>query len=147
MTPTQTKTSSSTPKQSSKKQNTEKGAQSKKQVGRKKETTQSPEQKNPTNPCASDKSTQPAKHQQQQQLPKDKVNQNGTHKKKKTFIVGDSPNTIHQDIHPDIRPAGNSPAQYSAATYFYLYKRKSRFTVKITPVQHNGIPRVSKISN
>ena len=56
--PTQTKTSSSTPKQSSKKQqNTdEKGAQSKKQIGRKKETTQSPEQKNPTNSNASGKS-------------------------------------------------------------------------------------------
>ena len=90
VTPTQTKTSSSTPKQSSKKQNTEKGAQSKKQVGRKKETTQSPEQKNPTNSCASDKSAQPTKHQQQQQLPKVKVNQNGTHTKEKIFIVGDS---------------------------------------------------------
>ena len=72
VTPTQTKTSSLTPKQSSKKQNTEKGAQSENQVGRKKETTQSPEQKNPTNSCASDKSMQPTKHQQQQQLPKDK---------------------------------------------------------------------------
>ena len=29
-----------------------------------------------------------------------------------------SPNTIQQDIHPDIRPAGNSPAEYSAGTYF-----------------------------
>ena len=55
--PTQTKTSSSTPKQSSKKQqNTGKGAQGKKQVGRKKEMTQSPEQENPTNSNASDKS-------------------------------------------------------------------------------------------
>ena len=91
VTPTQTKTSSSTPKQSSKKQqNIEKGAQSTKQVGRKKEMTQSPERKNPTNSSASDKSTQPTKHQQQQQLPKDKVNQNGTHTKEKIFIVGDS---------------------------------------------------------
>ena len=90
VTPTQTKTSSSTPKQSSKKQNTEKGAQRKKQVGRKKETTQSHEQKNPTNSCPSNKSTQLTKHQQQQQLPKDKVNQNGTHTKEKIFIVGDS---------------------------------------------------------
>ena len=39
VTPTQTKTSSSTPRQSSKKQNTEKGAQSNKQVGRKKNDT------------------------------------------------------------------------------------------------------------
>ena len=85
VTPTQTKTSSATPKQ-----NTEKGAQSKKQVGKKKETTQSSEQKNPTNSCASNKSTQPTKHQQQQQLPKDKVNQNGTHTKEKIFIAGDS---------------------------------------------------------
>ena len=29
-------------------------------------------------------------------------------------------NTIQKDIHPDIRPAGNSPAEYSAETYFYL---------------------------
>ena len=57
------------------------------------------------------------------------------------------PNTIQQDIHPDIRPAGNSPAEYSAGTYFSLSKRKSHITVKMTPVQHNGIPRASKISN
>ena len=36
------------------------------------------------------------------------------------------PNIIQQDIHPDIRPAGNSPAEYSAGTYFYLCKTKSR---------------------
>ena len=89
--PNQTKTSPLTPKQSSKKQqNTEKGAQSKKQVGRKKETTQSPQQKNPTNSNTSSKSMQPTKNQQQQQLPKDKVNQNGTHRKENIFIVGDS---------------------------------------------------------
>ena len=50
----------------------------------------SPEQKNPTNSSASDKLAQPTKHQQQQQLPKDNVNQNGTHTKEKIFIVGDS---------------------------------------------------------
>ena len=55
VTPTQTKPSSSTLKQSStKQQNTEeKGAQSKKQVGIEKETTQSPEQKKPTDSNAS----------------------------------------------------------------------------------------------
>ena len=52
--------------------------------------TQSPEQKNPTNSNSSNKSMQPTKHQQQQQLPKDKVNQNGTHTKEKSFIIGDS---------------------------------------------------------
>ena len=57
------------------------------------------------------------------------------------------PNIIQQDIHPDIRSAGNSPAEYSAGTYFYLYKRKSRIMVKMTPIQHNGIPKASKISN
>ena len=36
------------------------------------------------------------------------------------------PITIQQDIHQDIRPAGNWPAENSAGTYFYLYKRKSR---------------------
>ena len=52
--PTQTKTPLSTPKQSSKKQqNTEKRTQSKILVGRKRETTQSSEQKNPTNSNAS----------------------------------------------------------------------------------------------
>ena len=52
--------------------------------------TQSPEQKNPTNSNASDRSMQHTKHHQQQQLPKDKVNQNGTHTMEKIFIVGDS---------------------------------------------------------
>ena len=36
------------------------------------------------------------------------------------LVFSDTPNTIQQDIHPDIRPAGNSPAEYLVGTYFYL---------------------------
>ena len=57
------------------------------------------------------------------------------------------PNTIQQDIHPDIRIAGNSPDEFSAGTYFYLYTRESRIMIKMTPIPQNGIPKVSKISN
>ena len=57
-----------------------------------------------------------------------------------------APNTIQQEIHPDLRPAENSPAEYSDGTYFYLYKRKSRIMIKMTPIPQNGIPRTSKIS-
>ena len=68
------------------------------------------------------------------------VRRQALHRQKKR-----KPNTIQQDIHSDIRPSGNSPTEYLAGTYFYLYRRKSRIMARMTPIQQNGIPRASKI--
>ena len=56
------------------------------------------------------------------------------------------PNIIQQDIHQNIRLAGNSPAGYLAGTILSLIVQKIKHYHKNEYIWHNSIPKASRIS-